>query len=147
MVSVPDSLGIIVMSYFANGISMVTYHSKLNPIDQPAYVGKSVAQRIVAAGLWPLNAIANDDLAWILTSFAGTVAVFWLYDVVLGAWINSATLRMLFMGIVYVTPRVGNVLLNGPRGIGSAILWVLIVKPLGGRRPSSRPNLSKKRET
>jgi hypothetical protein len=136
MVSVPDSLGIIVMSYFANGISMVAYHSKLDPIDQPAYVGKSVARRIVAASLWPLTAIENDDLAWILTCFAGTVVVFWLYEVVLGFWITAATLRMLLIGIVYITPRVGNVLLNGPRGIASAILWFLIVKPLGGQRPS-----------
>lgn len=134
MVSWPEVIMAVFLAYYWTGFEMVHFHTQLDPVDQPGYVSGSVWRRIGAGVVWPVASYANREFAWFSICFLSSAIVLGAAYVGLNHVIDSTFLAVLVLGVLRVTPVV-SALLSFPLSLLSALLWLLIAKPLGCKPP------------
>lgn len=134
MVSWPEVIMAVFLAYYWTGFEMVHFHTQLDPVDQPGYVSGSVWRRIGAGVVWPVASYANCEFAWFSICFLSSAIVLGAAYVGLNHVIGSTFLAVLVLGVLRVTPVV-SALFSFPLSLLSALLWLLIAKPLGCKPP------------
>ena len=134
MVSWPEVIMAVFLAYYWTGFEMVYFHTQLEPVDQPGYVSGSAWRRIGAGVVWPVASYANSEFAWFSICFLSSAIVLGAAYIGLNHVIGSTFLAVLVLGLLRVTPVV-SALLSFPLSLLSALLWLLIAKPLGCKPP------------
>lgn len=127
MLSAVEVMTIIVFSYFATGLEMISLHSE--DFDPPSYIYKPAVIQILYGSIWPIVSHANDQLGWFFIAFISTCIVYGLAYLALDGFTHSVLIPFAIITAMRITPL--NIILSMPMALIASILWLFSGLPLG----------------
>jgi hypothetical protein len=127
MLSAVEVITIIVFSYFATALEMVSLHSE--DFDPPSYIYKPAATQILYASIWPVVSHVNDQLGWFFIVYISTCIVYGAAYLALDGLTHSLLIPIIIIAIIRFTPL--TFILSIPIALIGAIIWLFTGGPLG----------------